>query len=105
MLRRVPGHWELILLALVLLLLFGAKQLPQIGRNLGRGVRELKDTVGEVDPRADVRKALEAPEDEARSGSTAPRDDSSSRSARSFSVSSSISVRRSSSSRMVMCWR
>ena len=68
MLRRVPGHWELILLALVLLLLFGAKQLPQIGRNLGRGVRELKDTVGEVDPRADVRRALEAPEDEARSG-------------------------------------
>ena len=69
------GHWELILLALVLLLLFGAKQLPQIGRNLGRGVRELKDTVGEVDARADVRKALESPEDEARSGSTAPRDD------------------------------
>jgi len=75
MLRRVPGHWELILLALVLVLLFGAKQLPQIGRNLGRGVRELKDTVGDVDPRADVRKALESPEDEARSGSTAPRDD------------------------------
>ena len=71
MLRRVPGHWELILLALVLLLLFGAKQLPQIGRNLGRGVRELKDTVGEVDPR--VRTCggrSRRPEDEARSGST-----------------------------------
>ena len=71
----VPGHWELVLLALVLLLLFGAKRLPQIGRQLGRGVRELKDSVGEIDPREDVRKALEAPEDEARAGGADRRDE------------------------------
>ena len=71
----MPGHWELLLLALVLLLLFGAKRLPQIGRQLGRGVRELKDSVGEIDPREDVRKALEAPEDEARAGGADRRDE------------------------------
>lgn len=71
----MPGHWELVLLALVLLLLFGAKRLPQIGRQLGRGVRELKDSVGEIDPREDVRKALEAPEDEAGAGGADPRDE------------------------------
>lgn len=71
----MPGHWELVLLALVLLLLFGAKRLPQIGRQLGRGVRELKDSVGEIDPREDVRKALEAPEDEARAGGADRRDE------------------------------
>jgi sec-independent protein translocase protein TatA len=71
----VPGHWELVLLALVLLLLFGAKRLPQIGRQLGRGVRELKESVGEIDPREDVRKALEAPEDEARAGGADRRDE------------------------------
>jgi sec-independent protein translocase protein TatA len=63
------GHWELILLGVVLLLLFGSKQVPQIGRSLGRGMREVKQTVGMVDPRDDVRRALEAPEDEARAAS------------------------------------
>ena len=71
----MPGHWELALLALVLLLLFGAKRVPQIGRQLGRSVRELKDTVGQVDPREDVRRALEAPEDEARVGRSDRRDE------------------------------
>jgi sec-independent protein translocase protein TatA len=68
MLGRMPGigQWELILLAVVLLLLFGSKQVPQIGRSLGRGMREVKQTVGMVDPRDDVRRAMEAPEDEAR---------------------------------------
>jgi sec-independent protein translocase protein TatA len=71
----MPGHWELVLLALVLVLLFGAKRLPQIGRQLGRGVRELKDSVGEIDPREDVRKAMEAPEDEARAAGSDRRDE------------------------------
>jgi len=57
----VPGQWELIALALVVLLLFGSKQLPQIARNLGRGVRELKDTVSDIDPREDVKRTLDAP--------------------------------------------
>jgi sec-independent protein translocase protein TatA len=71
----MPGHWELVLLALVLVLLFGAKRLPQLGRQLGRGVRELKDSVGEIDPREDVRKAMEAPEDEARAAGSDRRDE------------------------------
>ena len=72
----MPGHWELVLLALVLLLLFGARRVPQIGRQLGRSVRELKDSVGEIDPRDDVRRAMEAPEDEARAGGSDRRDES-----------------------------
>jgi sec-independent protein translocase protein TatA len=68
MLDGMPGigHWELILLGVVLLLLFGSRQVPQIGRSLGRGMREFKQTVGLVDPREDVRRAMEAPEDETR---------------------------------------
>jgi sec-independent protein translocase protein TatA len=66
------GHWELIVLAVIVVLLFGSKQVPQIGRSLGRGMREFKQTVGMVDPREDVRRAMEAPEDEAR---TAREDD------------------------------
>lgn len=71
----MPGQWELIILAVVVLLLFGSKQLPQIARQLGRGVREVKDTVRDVDPREDVRRTMEAPEDEARAGDTDPGSD------------------------------
>jgi len=78
MLDGMPGigHWELILLGVVLLLLFGSRQVPQIGRSLGRGMREFKQTVGLVDPREDVRRAMEAPEDEARAAGSDPRDQS-----------------------------
>ena len=75
MLAGVPGHWELIVLGVVLLLLFGAKRVPMIGRQLGRGMRELKDTVSDVDPREDVRRTLASPEDEARAAGTDRRDE------------------------------
>ena len=39
------GPWEIVLLLLLALLLFGAKRLPEIGRSLGRGMREFKDSV------------------------------------------------------------
>jgi sec-independent protein translocase protein TatA len=39
------GGWEPIILLLVVILLFGPTQLPKIARNLGLGVREIKDTV------------------------------------------------------------
>ena len=36
-----PSH--LILLLLIIFLLFGAKRLPEMGRSLGRGIREFKE--------------------------------------------------------------
>jgi len=39
------GLPELILLGLVLLLIFGPKRLPEMGRSLGHGMREFKDSV------------------------------------------------------------
>ncbi len=43
------GMWELLLIFFVILLLFGAKRLPEIGSSLGKGIREFKDTVQEVE--------------------------------------------------------
>jgi sec-independent protein translocase protein TatA len=40
------GPWEIILLLLLALLLFGAKRLPEIGRSMGKGMREFKDSLG-----------------------------------------------------------
>jgi sec-independent protein translocase protein TatA len=39
------GPWEIILLLLLALLLFGAKRLPEIGRSMGRGMREFKESI------------------------------------------------------------
>ena len=40
--------WEMLLLLLVLLLVFGPKRLPEMGRSLGRGMREFKDSVSGI---------------------------------------------------------
>ena len=42
------GPLEIVGLLLLALLLFGAKRLPEIGRSLGSGMREFKDSVSGV---------------------------------------------------------
>jgi len=39
------GFPEILLLGLVVLLVFGPKRLPEMGRSMGRGLREFKDSV------------------------------------------------------------
>ena len=39
----LPGHWEIIIIALVILLLFGGRKLPELARGLGRGLRAFKE--------------------------------------------------------------
>ena len=39
------GIWEVVILMVVLLLVFGAKRLPEMGRSIGHGMREFKDAV------------------------------------------------------------
>jgi len=43
------GVWELLILLLVLLLVFGPKRLPEMGRSLGKGMREFKDSISGKD--------------------------------------------------------
>ena len=47
------GIWELLILLLVLLLVFGPKRLPEMGRQLGKGMREFKDSVSGKDDAVD----------------------------------------------------
>ncbi len=39
------GPWELAILLLVVLLVFGPKRLPEMGRSLGKGLREFKHSI------------------------------------------------------------
>jgi sec-independent protein translocase protein TatA len=43
------GMWEMILIFVVVLLVFGAKRLPEIGSSLGKGIREFKSSVREIE--------------------------------------------------------
>ena len=53
MLGRV-GIPELIIILMIIILIFGANRLPEIGRGIGKGIRNFKDATkdGENDPRS-----------------------------------------------------
>lgn len=38
-----PGPWQIIVIVLVILLLFGGKKIPELMRGLGSGIKEFKD--------------------------------------------------------------
>ena len=40
-----PGPFEIIIILVIVLIVFGPKRLPDLGRSLGRGMREFKDSV------------------------------------------------------------
>ena len=43
------GVPELLILLLIVLLFFGAKRLPEVGKSLGEGIREFKDSIDGMD--------------------------------------------------------
>ena len=44
----MPGGWELMIIVLVVLLLFGAKKIPELARGMGKGIREFKEASREI---------------------------------------------------------
>ena len=59
------GLPELIVLGLVLLLIFGPKRLPEMGRSLGKGMREFKDSLsGKDEPHSELPAPPAPPADE-----------------------------------------
>lgn len=42
------GGWEIVLILAVVLLLFGAKKLPELAKGLGKGINEFKKASSEV---------------------------------------------------------
>jgi sec-independent protein translocase protein TatA len=72
----MPGWispWELLLLALVVLLVFGPKRLPEMGRSLGKGMREFKTAITGHDD-DDKPELPSPPPPETVAASTAPRE-------------------------------
>ncbi len=65
------GPWELAILLIVVLLVFGPKRLPEMGKSLGKGMREFKDSITGKDD-DEPQSQLPAPVDEASSPAKEP---------------------------------
>ncbi len=45
----VVGPWQIVIIALVILLLFGGKKIPELMKGLGKGVKSFKEGINEVE--------------------------------------------------------
>ena len=43
------GPWEIIAIVFVIILLFGAKRIPELAKGLGKGIKEFKDASKDED--------------------------------------------------------
>ena len=55
------GTWEIVIIVLVILLLFGGKKLPELARGLGKGLREFKNAKRDIEK--EVNNAVDDTED------------------------------------------
>lgn len=69
------GMWEIVLVFMVILLLFGAKRLPEIGSSLGKGIREFKGSLREIETELKVPEESSARDQQPRRDQQARRDD------------------------------
>lgn len=55
------GFTELLVILMIVLLVFGAKRLPEMGSALGKGIREFKNSIKEVKDSVENGSATQAP--------------------------------------------
>lgn len=55
------GPMELVIVLVVALIVLGPKRLPEVGRSLGNGLREFKDSLSSSDQPDDVQLDIEEP--------------------------------------------
>ncbi len=48
LLFAMPGWTEMLIIALFIIIFFGAKKIPEIARGMGKGIREFKDATKEI---------------------------------------------------------
>ena len=49
------GQWEILVIFLIVLLFFGAKRLPEMAQGLGKGIREFRRAVRDVQEEIEVK--------------------------------------------------
>ena len=57
----VVGPWQVVIIALVILLLFGGKKIPELMHGLGKGMKSFKEGMNEVEKQIeDIDKDMES---------------------------------------------
>ena len=51
------GHWEILIIFVVILLIFGAKRIPEMAQGLGKGIREFRTAMRDVQDEIEAPKA------------------------------------------------
>ena len=60
------GLWEILIIALVILLIFGGRKIPELMKGLGKGVKSFKAGMAEAEKDLqDIKKDIDKPEDQA----------------------------------------
>jgi sec-independent protein translocase protein TatA len=59
-----PGPLEIVIILVIVLIIFGPKRLPDLGRSLGHGMREFKDSVTGKDKDELPERSADKPEPE-----------------------------------------
>jgi TatA/E family protein of Tat protein translocase len=55
------GHWEILIIFLIILLIFGAKRIPEMAQGLGKGIREFRTAMRDVQDEMDVNAPAASP--------------------------------------------
>jgi sec-independent protein translocase protein TatA len=50
------GFQEILVIFLIVLLLFGAKRIPEVARSLGKGIREFRDSMKDIEKNVQIDK-------------------------------------------------
>lgn len=66
----VVGPWQVVIIALVILLLFGGKKIPELMSGLGKGVKSFKEGMSEIEDQ--INEADEAIKKPAKKKAAAP---------------------------------
>lgn len=59
LLYGMPSVWSIALIAVVVLLIFGGKKIPELMKGLGSGIKEFKKGVSDEDDEKDKSKEIE----------------------------------------------
>ncbi len=55
----IPGPWQIILIVLVVLLLFGGRKIPELMKGLGQGMKEFKKATKDEKSEPEEKKEIE----------------------------------------------
>ena len=62
------GTWELVLIILVILLIFGGRKIPELMKGVGKGIKSFKEGMNEVEEQVNLSESAKpAPESEDKS--------------------------------------